>query len=323
MYDLFKLKSPIGRSYNTDPEDVRKTKKALSDLGYYEEPDFGITPYPNTSMMNGLENFQRDFGLRLDGVMKPGGETAQMLGSANHINAQNLQSLGRNGDSILAHITPGEARLLKRKCRAGTINPKTGLLEFSKESNKEGEYIWRTEGDSKVRSSHAERNGKTFSWDNPPEGGHPGEAENCRCTAEAVKKPTCLIEKLEFEKIAQKLTPKEAELGEVERRINNINLKIEDNYDDIALLEEAEYWLTIGSSLTKAKNRYAKVAGYVSELTLGMIKAKIYEIEAELKTNIAKLENLAKERSKLEKEVQSLKNREQIAQQAYNKCLGK
>ena len=128
MYDLFKLKSPIGRSYNTDPEDVRKTKKALSDLGYYEEPDFGITPYPNTSMMNGLENFQRDFGLRLDGVMKPGGETAQMLGSVNHINAQNLQNLGRNGDSILAHITPGEARLLKRKGGAGTINPKTGLL---------------------------------------------------------------------------------------------------------------------------------------------------------------------------------------------------
>ncbi|MCK5296953.1 MAG: minor capsid protein [Alphaproteobacteria bacterium] len=47
-------------------------------------------------------------------------------------------------------------------------------------------YIWRTKSDNKVRSSHAEREGKIFSWDNPPEGGHPGEAYNCRCEAEPV-----------------------------------------------------------------------------------------------------------------------------------------
>ncbi len=34
-------------------------------------------------------------------------------------------------------------------------------------------YIWRTRRDSKVRSSHAEREGQIFSWDDPPEGGHP------------------------------------------------------------------------------------------------------------------------------------------------------
>lgn len=45
-------------------------------------------------------------------------------------------------------------------------------------------YIWRTVQDSKVRSSHADREGKTFSWTNPPKGGHPGEAYNCRCWAE-------------------------------------------------------------------------------------------------------------------------------------------
>ena len=45
-------------------------------------------------------------------------------------------------------------------------------------------YIWRTRRDGKVRSSHAEREGQIFSWDNPPEGGHPGEDFGCRCTAE-------------------------------------------------------------------------------------------------------------------------------------------
>lgn len=45
-------------------------------------------------------------------------------------------------------------------------------------------YIWRTRRDGKVRSAHAEREGQIFSWDNPPEGGHPGEDYGCRCTAE-------------------------------------------------------------------------------------------------------------------------------------------
>lgn len=45
-------------------------------------------------------------------------------------------------------------------------------------------YIWRTRRDGKVRSAHADREGQIFSWDEPPEGGHPGEEYNCRCTAE-------------------------------------------------------------------------------------------------------------------------------------------
>lgn len=44
--------------------------------------------------------------------------------------AQYLQSMGRDGDTILAHINPQEAALLKRMGGAGTINPATGLPEF-------------------------------------------------------------------------------------------------------------------------------------------------------------------------------------------------
>lgn len=44
--------------------------------------------------------------------------------------AQYLQSQGRYGDSILAHINPQEAALLKRLGGAGTINPYTGLVEY-------------------------------------------------------------------------------------------------------------------------------------------------------------------------------------------------
>ena len=48
------------------------------------------------------------------------------------------------------------------------------------------QYIWRTVKDSDVRPAHAAREGQTFSWTNPPEGGHPGEDYNCRCWAEPV-----------------------------------------------------------------------------------------------------------------------------------------
>jgi SPP1 gp7 family putative phage head morphogenesis protein len=48
------------------------------------------------------------------------------------------------------------------------------------------EYIWRTAKDARVRDTHAAREGKRFSWDDPPDGGSPGEAINCRCYAEPV-----------------------------------------------------------------------------------------------------------------------------------------
>lgn len=55
-------------------------------------------------------------------------------------------------------------------------------------------YIWSTSKDERVRGnpsgkypdadpSHWEREGKVFSWAEPPEDGHPGEPIQCRCIA--------------------------------------------------------------------------------------------------------------------------------------------
>lgn len=44
--------------------------------------------------------------------------------------AQIVRSKGRGKDTVLAHITPREARKLKREGGRGSINPETGLLEF-------------------------------------------------------------------------------------------------------------------------------------------------------------------------------------------------
>ncbi len=47
-------------------------------------------------------------------------------------------------------------------------------------------HIWRSQDDAKVRDSHAEYDDQVFRWDEPPAGGHPGQAHNCRCYAEPV-----------------------------------------------------------------------------------------------------------------------------------------
>ena len=44
--------------------------------------------------------------------------------------AELIRSKGRGKDTILAHITPKEAALLKKRGGSGTINPDTGLPEF-------------------------------------------------------------------------------------------------------------------------------------------------------------------------------------------------
>ena len=46
-----------------------------------------------------------------------------------------------------------------------------------------GQYVWRTQDDNKVRPAHMANEGHIFSWDAPPETGHPGADYNCRCQA--------------------------------------------------------------------------------------------------------------------------------------------
>jgi len=72
---MFKISKAIGRDYAVDLQDIPPTKKALMEFGLYEVPSYGMNTYPDEAMFDGIERFQEKFGLRRDGVMKPGGET--------------------------------------------------------------------------------------------------------------------------------------------------------------------------------------------------------------------------------------------------------
>jgi len=47
-------------------------------------------------------------------------------------------------------------------------------------------FTWRTVNDQRVRPEHDDREGKVYSFDDPPDGELPGEPINCRCYAEPV-----------------------------------------------------------------------------------------------------------------------------------------
>ena len=50
-------------------------------------------------------------------------------------------------------------------------NPKLNdILADDMQKNPQDYYIWRTVGDDKVRSTHAEREGEIFNWHVPPDG---------------------------------------------------------------------------------------------------------------------------------------------------------
>lgn len=71
----------------------------------------------------------------------------------------------------------------------GTARPDDESIKaLNREASKtpEGEYIWRTVEDDKVRASHAEYNRTVRLWDDSPD---PGEEFNCRCWAEPVPIP--------------------------------------------------------------------------------------------------------------------------------------
>ena len=55
--------------------------------------------------------------------------------------AKAIASYGRDGDTMLAHITPAEARMLRRRGGSGTINPDTGLPEFKNIFEKIGDAV--------------------------------------------------------------------------------------------------------------------------------------------------------------------------------------
>ena len=109
MTSPFKLNAALGRTYNTDLDDVLQTKRALSRLGHYETPSYGIDEYPDEPLFQGIERFQELYGLQRDGIMKPDGQTATKLGEV--LNAEERKDTRPvpAAFGLTAEVGPGRA----------------------------------------------------------------------------------------------------------------------------------------------------------------------------------------------------------------------
>lgn len=117
------------------------------------------------------------------------------LDAAKRVHELTLQGIedGTRASEIAKEIQrSGEVSDSKAKLIARTEVARTAstLTEARARSVGSEGYIWRTSGDSDVRHSHAEMNGKFVRWDSPPTldkmTGHAGCFPNCRCYPEPV-----------------------------------------------------------------------------------------------------------------------------------------
>ncbi len=64
------------------PADVLNVKRALNRMGFYDVPAYGMTPYADRTMFDGIRRFQRANGLRVDGLMQRGHATERAMNDA-------------------------------------------------------------------------------------------------------------------------------------------------------------------------------------------------------------------------------------------------
>ena len=78
---MIKLESKLSRNSKVKLQDVYQVKRRLASKGYYKIPEYGLTPYPDEELFIAIKQFQKDSGLKSDGVIAPGGKTLQALNS--------------------------------------------------------------------------------------------------------------------------------------------------------------------------------------------------------------------------------------------------
>lgn len=88
--------------------------------------------------------------------------------------------------SAILRGSENRARLIARD-QIGKLN---GQLDRQKQTAAGlDSYVWRGALDERERKKHVEREGNVYRWDRPPQGGHPGQDVQCRCSPEPNLEP--------------------------------------------------------------------------------------------------------------------------------------
>src|SRR5689334_20029552 len=83
--ELLYLQAPVGKGQENNPDDVEAFDGRLRKVGAYAPPpEYADNPqrYATEPMIDALERFQEQNGLKIDAVAKPGGPTERAINNA-------------------------------------------------------------------------------------------------------------------------------------------------------------------------------------------------------------------------------------------------
>jgi hypothetical protein len=110
-----------------NPDQYPKLVEQLESSGAFDKGELPSTYNP--SMISVVKTLVGQALMKVQGGQSEQGYAKGGIASLKGA-AEEVKAAGRNGDTMLAHINPFEATMLKRMGGSGTTNPETGLPEF-------------------------------------------------------------------------------------------------------------------------------------------------------------------------------------------------
>jgi len=69
----------IGQNYRSTETDILTVKNKLSKMGFYELPEYGLTPYADKKLYDAIKSFQQANEIKASGIIRPGDKTDKAL----------------------------------------------------------------------------------------------------------------------------------------------------------------------------------------------------------------------------------------------------
>jgi hypothetical protein len=121
-----------------NPDQYPQLVKQLETSGAFDKGE--LPPNYNPSLIAVVKTLVGQALTKIKGSQPAPGYAKGGLASLKGA-AESVKAAGRNGDTMLAHINPFEAAMLKRMGGSGTTNPETGLPEFGWFSSTFGQIL--------------------------------------------------------------------------------------------------------------------------------------------------------------------------------------
>lgn len=137
---------------------------------------------PEPWLQRVLENWAAENALLIKSIPDRQIAKVQNLITQAAINGTGMKDLREQLEKV--ENLPMERAELIADDQIGKLNGQ--LTRIRQESIGIKQYRWRGRLDNRERDSHLVREGKVYSWNKPPIGGHPGSEIRCRCHAQPI-----------------------------------------------------------------------------------------------------------------------------------------